>query len=241
MGEITMMNQLTLRQKLILAAIPILLMLTLILGILGASRFKVLSSDPKPGSKINVYNVLVVNYNKNVATDHAQISSKPAFSYTVKANGSKLVISPTSPLQNKVTYTVQINNICEKGKASACARYTLIFTTDNTIPLSAQSSEQQQQVLAPVDAQYKTVPILSILPVAETDFYIDAKPSGSFTYVVITPNVDATTLSDTEYKALYDKFYQEGRAYLSAKKYSLETSNYKVVSDQEFSALTSGD
>jgi hypothetical protein len=59
-------------------------------------------------------------------------------------------------------------------------------------------------------------------------------PNDPFWYVIITPNVEASSLTPDEYKSAYAKYYTEGTIYLKDKGYSLAGPKYKVVGSQEF-------
>jgi hypothetical protein len=76
--------------------------------------------------------------------------------------------------------------------------------------------------------------VVSSLPVNEADFSIRAEYVGSTLYVVITPNVIAKNLTEEEYTRDYGKYYQAGRSYLSKRGYAVNSSEYKVIGDQEF-------
>jgi hypothetical protein len=234
------MNQLSMKVKLIILAICA----AALLGIFGlgyiTTRFQVTSTDPGQNKKINTYNVLILNFNRPVTADSTEVSSEPAAAFTTSVDGKKLVVRPSAPLKNLTKYTVKITGLCDAKKPTACISYTLKFSTDNSIPLISQSDAQQAQVVAPVDAEYKDVPVLSILPVNETDYLIEAKPAGNFTYIVITPNLDPQYLTDQQYNDAYAKYYAEGVAYITNKGFQLSGSKFKVVSSQEFSNLSAG-
>lgn len=236
-----MMNQFTPKQKFLLILLPALVVGTIIYTIVQSSGLKAVSSDPRANGKINVYNSLVITYNDEIVADKADISTSPSFKFTTKANAKQLIISPTEHLTNNTTYTVTAGHICKKSHPKTCTDYMVTFSTDNTIPYQSQSATQQQQVVAGVDAQYQQVPILAILPVRETDFVIDARPSAEFTYIVITPSLVSTNLNQSEYTTAYNKFYAEGQQYLQSKGYKLEGDSYKVVSSNQFQGLNAGD
>jgi hypothetical protein len=235
-----MMNQLTKQQKITIAAALGLILVVIAGSYIASQRFKVVSADPAQHGKTNVYSSVILFYNREVTTDNARITTTPSFTYKKAVDGKKLVLTPSTDLLNKTTYTVTVDNICEKEKTTSCVNYKLTFSVNNTIPLDRLSKEQQQQLVRPDDAQYKDSPILSILPVGETNFTISPRPAGTFTYVVITPSVSGKNLTEQEYNAAYAKYYEDGRQYLIRKGYALETSNYKVMSNQEFQDLTSG-
>lgn len=235
------MYQLTSKQKLALLAIVVLMLGSIGLLAVQSIRFHVTSTDPKQNKKINTYNVAILYFNRPINADNAQISAQPSFNFTKSVDDKKLVIRPSDPLSNNTAYVVKVSGVCEKAKPASCLSYTLKFSTDNNIPLSNQSSEQQKQVVANVDSQYQDNPITAILPVNETDFLIEDRPTGDgYSYVVITPNIVADTLTPDEYNAAYARYLQEGKDYLTNKGYALQGSKYKVVGSQEFTQITSG-
>lgn len=231
------MNQFSLRQKIIFLVIPLLLVGLALFFDIKSAQFSVASSDPHQSDRIPTYGSIIVNYTDPINANKVRISPQPTFNYTVKTAGKQLTIIPQDKLLNTTVYTVRVDNVCATAHASSCVSYTLHFTADDSVPYSALSAAQQKQVTSQVDSQYHQSPILSILPVNQTDFLINAHPLDSMTYVVITPNLDPGTLTEDEFNTTYNQFLNEGKKYLTDKGYPLQSSTYKVVSDQEYAQV----
>lgn len=228
------------QKTVIVALVLVFLVFPAIMGY-RSLQFRVVSSDPSPGGKTNVYGVAVVNYSRPITTDSAVIQTSPVFSFTTRIDDKKLVIIPKDNLQDKGAYTLTIENVCDKNKPSVCTNYSIHFTVDSSIAYSNLSKEQQNEVIRQTDAEFEDSPILSALPVREENFLIDQRTVETSRFVIIKPNIVASGMTEEEYTALYSKYYQEGRKYLKDRGYALESDKYKVVSQAEFNTLVAGE
>lgn len=221
------------RLKIIIAAGMILLVALAIGATFLANQFQVIKTVPTHGGTHNIENSISFEWNKPIQKN-ITIKTEPNFDYSATVKDNKLTIKPKTNLVANTLYTVTVSNVKQVNSKKVESRVVLVFTAA-IIPYDELPLEQQQEIVGEVDEQYEKYPLLAILPTQHPDFSIEERYVGDKMYIVITPAVLATGLSEEEYNKTYKSYYDEAMAYLTLKEHSLKA--YNIISDQEFMRL----